>query len=104
MTVRDKKNIYELYYYHNYIPASIARLYGLSHQRILQILDIGQPSMIVPSYECILCSNENALPYFIDGNEQNNKPQNIVVLCEMDKRRIQRLQIRRGKEIVNNPL
>lgn len=104
MTVKDKQNIRRLYYMHRYSYASIAKLYGVSRQRITEIiLEITSVTFSADD-ECIICSNDNAQGYFIDGNENNDNPQNIIKLCEPDKRLFQRLQIRRKSGILKSQL
>lgn len=99
MTVRDRQHIKRLYYFHNYLPASIARLFGLTQERIRQILsEDGGESVVNVGIECILCGNEDCIKFFIDGNDNNNKPQNVIMLCEYDSRRIKHLQLRRTRK------
>mgnify|MGYP001583868677 CR=1 FL=1 len=96
MTTRDHKDIQTLYYIHRFIPASIARLYGLSHQRILKIL--GKNTMSNSDTECLLCGLEEIIdPFYIDNDDNNANPQNVIMLCEADRRRIRHLQMRRFK-------
>lgn len=100
MTVRDRRDIKRLYYFNNYLQSTLARLYGLSQERIRQILHEDQSVSFNTGTECILCSNDEYLELlFIDGNDSNNKPQNVIMLCEVDKRRIGHLQLRR-KEVL----
>lgn len=98
MTSRDRRDIQNLYYFHRFTQASIARLYGLSHVRIRQIVfDNAKQSLIVISdLTCMLCGVEDEIKrFYIDNNEDNNNPQNVLMLCEPDRRRIIHLQLRR---------
>jgi len=97
MTIRDIRSIHTLYFFHRYIPSSIARLYGISTQQILNIIANKQDETVISEYECQICSADEAVNYFIDGNKTNNKPQNIIMLCEPDKRRFQHLQLRKKR-------
>ena len=99
MTIRDRNSILRLYYVNRYLPSSIARLYGLSYNRIKEILK-EKHTVFAGDIECLICGFENATEYFIDGNENNGKPQNKIMLCEGCKRRIQHLQIRRSPAIL----
>ena len=103
MTGRDRRVIKNLYYIHRFLPASIARLYGLSHVRILQILKEEPNPTIIPDTECLFCGLEEAKTFYIDGNENNRTPQNIITLCEADRRMVTALQLRRKERIVNQP-
>lgn len=100
MTSKDRKSIHTLYYFHRYIPASIAKLYGISHQRILQILNEKQDETVISEVECQICSADECQTYYIDGDKTNNKPQNIIMLCEPHKRSFQHLQLRRRKGLL----
>lgn len=97
MTSKDRSSIKRLYWMHNYLPSSISRLFGLSVRRIIDIIQEDQSTSSVPTYECLLCSNEDVMRMHIDGNGDNNKPQNIIMLCESDYRRLTHLQLRRRK-------
>lgn len=99
MTYRDRKDIKRLYYFNNYLPNSLAKLYGLSHVRILAILKEDQNTTFSTAVECMLCSNDEDIQlFYIDGNPENNKPQNTITLCEADRRRMKALQLRRNKQ------
>lgn len=100
MTIRDYRAIHTLYYFHRYIPSSIARLYGRSTQHIIDILSEKQNETVISETECQICSADECQTYFIDGNKENNKPQNIIMLCEPDKRKFQHLQLRRKKGLL----
>jgi hypothetical protein len=98
MTARDHKDIQNLHYFHRFLPASIAKLYGLSAVRIHQILK--ESTLSVSDTECMLCGLEDEVKlFYIDGNEDNHNPQNLLMLCEADKRRIVHLQLRRIKSL-----
>lgn len=104
MTSRDRQNINELYHLHRYSKAALSRLYGLSKVRIGQILSpaIEDQTSFKDDDDCLLCNNDEAKEYFIDGNEVNKNPQNRIVLCEMDMRRIQHLQVRKGMKVIGD--
>jgi len=102
MTTTDKNNIKILYYFYRYSQLSISKLYGLSHTRIQKILKEEQNVTAIPVDDCFLCDIDGAKQYFIDGNENNNKPQNKIMLCEGCKRRIEHLQIRRHEGMVRS--
>lgn len=102
MTTRDRRTIKTLYIFGRYTPATIARLFGLSHQRILQIIASEKidATTIISELDCQVCGADESQVYFIDGNEINNKPQNRIMLCEPDKRKFQHLQLRRKKGLL----
>lgn len=100
MSIRDNRAIHTLYFFHRYIPSSIARLYGCSTQHILDILTENQNETVVAETECQICSSDECQTYYIDGDRQNNKPQNIIMLCEPDKRKFQHMQLKRRKGIL----
>lgn len=94
MTARDHRDIQNLYYFHRLTPSTIARLYGLSHVRIGQIVQKG--SFSLSDVECILCGLEEIIdPFYIDGDENNHNPQNVIMLCEADTRRMKHRQLKR---------
>lgn len=93
MTSRDYSDIKNLHYIHRFIPSSIARLYQVSHVTILNVLK--GDKYIISDIECLLCGLEEIIePYFIDGNEDNHSPQNVLMLCEAHKRRFKHLKRR----------
>jgi hypothetical protein len=94
MMAKDHRDIKTLYYIHRFTKASIARLYGVSRPRMNEILAV-KDITIISDTNCLLCGLEDAMTYFIDGNEKNQNPQNIICLCEADQRRIKHLQLRR---------
>lgn len=100
MTIRDYRAIHTLYYFHRYIPSAIARLFGVSPKHIGEILEQKQDETVVAEIECQICSSEDAENYYIDGNSENKKPQNMIMLCEPDKRRFQHMQARRREGIL----
>ncbi len=95
MTSRDNQKIHTLYFQYRYIPSSIARLYGVAPKTILDIIGQTQHNAVIAKFECQICTNDDAEPYYIDGNSEHNTPQNVIMLCEPDKRRFQHLQLRR---------
>lgn len=99
MTIRDLRAIHTLYYFHRYIPASIARLYGVSRDNIVDILS-KKNETVISETDCQICGSDECQTYYIDGDKTNNKPQNIIMLCEPDKRRFQHLQLKRKKGIL----
>lgn len=101
MTAKDKKNIRSLFYIHRYNETSISKLFGVTQQRISIILKEQQSVTFAPLQECLLCGLDDGVKsYFIDGDEENNKPQNVIILCENDKRKIEHLQIKRGENLL----
>jgi hypothetical protein len=104
MTERDIRAIHTLYYFHRYLPASIARLYGISRQHVKEILDIKQNETVIAETECQLCSADECQPYFIDGDKTNKRPQNIIQLCEPDLRRFQHMQLRKRNGLLTAQL
>jgi hypothetical protein len=100
MTTKDRNAIKSLYYFHNYIPASIARLFGLSSVRIFQILSEDPNVSFNPDVECAICGLDDCQTIYIDGNDDNNRPQNMIMLCEADKRRLRALQLRRQHGVI----
>lgn len=99
MTSRDKSTVEDLYYIHRFLPSSIAKLYGVSHVTVLNILKKKDIS-IIPDIECLICGLKDSETFYIDGNENNKTPQNIITLCEADKRRLRHMQIRRHQGVV----
>jgi hypothetical protein len=96
MTIRDYRSIHTLYFFHRYIPSSIARLYGVSPKHIIEIIEQKQDETVISEVECQICGIEDdILTFYIDGDSQNNKPQNIIMLCEPDRRKFQHMQLRR---------
>ena len=102
MTSRDHRDIQSLFFIHRFIPASIARLYGLSRQRIGILIHDELNITIISDTTCLLCGLDDAKTFYIDGNEENKDPQNIIMLCEADIRRIQHLQLRRKEGIAKS--
>lgn len=102
MNLTDKNNIKLLYHFHRYNKASIAKLYGLSSTRIKTIIAEEHHVTAIPLDDCLLCGLDGAKQYFIDGNADNNNPQNKIMLCEACKRRIEHLQIRRPSGTVRS--
>ena len=100
MTSRDHRDIKNLYYLHRFTAASIARLYGLSKARMSEILHgkDDENISIISDVDCLLCGLPDAKTFFIDGNENNRNPQNIIALCDADVRRIRHLQLRRKQK------
>lgn len=93
MTFKDRQNIKELFHVHRYNKSAIGRLYGLTRVRIGAIINENSQEFFGTDEECLLCGNDDANVYYIDGNEDNQNPQNKINLCEMDKRRIEHLQL-----------
>ena len=102
MTTQDLVDIKNLYFFHRYIPSSIARLYGVSAKHILEILHGGpnESATVIADLECMICGLEESQSYFIDGNDENQKPQNIIMVCESHKRKFQHLQLRRRRGVL----
>ena len=100
MTIIDKGHIKELYHIHRYSVSTIALLYGVSNTRIDKILDENPNMTTNPGDECILDGIDGAKQYYIDGNTDNNKPQNKIMLCEACERKLIHMQIRRGPNIL----
>lgn len=100
MTIRDYRSIHTLYYFHRYIPSSIARLYGCTSKTIGEIIAKSENETVIAETECQICSSDDAITYFIDGDKTNNKPQNIIMLCEPDKRKFQHLQLKRQRVLI----
>ena len=100
MTNRDLLIIKNLYYLHRYLPSNIARLYGVSNKHILEILHggVNQSVSIISDLECLMCGLEEAQEFYIDGNKENQTPQNLIMLCESDRRRVQHLHLRKTKD------
>ena len=100
MTSRDYRAIHTLYYFHRYIPSSIARLYGVAPKTIIEIVNKSATETVVAETECQICSMDECQPYYIDGDEKNIKPQNIIMLCEPDLRKFQHMQLVRRKGLL----
>lgn len=92
MTTKEKKNIQRLHYEKKYSYAAIGRLYGVSRQRIHQIIT-GYKSFAHQNHsfkniylnleQCELCQLVPATDmHHLDGNNGNNKPDNLIGLCE----------------------
>lgn len=93
MTIRDRREIKELFHFHRYSKAAIARVYGISRERVRIIIKETETTSFLDDGECALCENDIAKTYFIDGNEENHDPQNKIQLCEMDRRRVMHLKV-----------
>lgn len=92
MTTKDHQDIKNLYFFHRFTLASVARLYGVSHTRIQQVLHNGSAS-IISDTECLICGLEEIVnPYYIDGNDDNHNPQNVLMLCESHIRKFTHLR------------
>lgn len=96
MTSSDRQNIKEMHYIHRYTKAAIARLFGLSRMRITAIVNESKEDFFETDEDCLFCGNDEATTLYIDGNDQNNNPQNKVKLCKMHTERILHLKIRRS--------
>ena len=93
MTAKDHGDIKNLYYFHRFTLASIARLYGVSHTRIQQILHREENTLIISDTTCLICGLEEIIdPYYIDGNGTNHNPQNVLMLCENHQRKFSHLR------------
>lgn len=93
---RDRERVIELHYIHRFTIASIARLFGVSHVTIINITSVHHNDLTLsPDIECLLCGLEDVHTFYIDGNDQNKNPQNIIMLCEACKRRMQHRQLKR---------
>ncbi len=91
MTSRDHIDIQDLHFIHRLIPASLAKLYGVSHVVILRILD--RSTFSLTDTECLICGLEEEIsPYYIDRDDNNNNPQNVIMLCENHKRKFSHLK------------
>lgn len=95
MTGRDFRAVHTLYYFHRYNPSAIARLFSVPQRKIKYWLDKSVNETVIAETDCQICGNEDGQNYYIDGNNENNKPQNIIMLCEPDKRRFQHLRLSR---------
>jgi len=102
MSITDKNHIRLLFHFYRYNKESIAKLYGLSPTRIKQILAEQQNVTATPLDECFLCGLDVAKQYYIDGNEDNNNPQNKIMLCEPCMRRLVHMQARRHDGIAKS--
>jgi hypothetical protein len=96
MTSKDRRDIKNLYYFHRFTLAAVARLYRVSHTRIQQILQEKTIDLIpTKDNECLICGLEEVImPFYIDGNESNRNPQNVLMLCEADIRKFSHLKKR----------
>lgn len=100
MTTRDRKDIKRLHFVNNYTKATLSRLFGLCRSRMTAIIN-EELTIFNTGFACVLCSNEDEVEcYYIDGNEKNNTPQNKIMLCEPDRRRIRALQRRRHAAVL----
>lgn len=99
LTTRDYRAIHTLYYFHRYIPSSIARLFGIAPKTVIDIIN-QKHETVVSETECQICSMDECQTYYIDGDDKNDKPQNVIMLCEADKRKFQHMQLARRKGIL----
>ena len=99
MNIRDKDSVLNLYYIHRFLPSSIAKLYGVAHTTILDMVHKNKNVGIVSDTECLLCGLEDATTFYIDGNVSNQIPQNVIMLCEADHRRLKHLQMKKSAEL-----
>lgn len=95
MNIRDKNTVLELYYIHRLIPASISKLFGVDHATIFHIVHKEKDVSIRSDTECLVCGLPDCQTFYIDGNVSNKTPQNVIMLCEADRRRLRALQLRR---------
>jgi hypothetical protein len=99
---RDREDIRTLYFVHRFILSSIAKLYGLTPTTIKHIVSKSKDVSIISDTECLLCGLPDVFSFYIDGNSKNKKPQNILMLCEADKRRLTHLQLRKRKGVLTS--
>lgn len=75
-------------------------LFGVSHEAIRKITNKNMDIMIVSDVECLLCGLADSDTFYIDGDRDNKNPQNLIMLCEADRRRIKPMQLRKRKGFV----
>lgn len=102
MTITDKNNIKLLYHFYRYNKESISKLFGRSPTRIKAIIAEEQNITVTPLDDCVLCGLDGAKQYYINGDEDNNNPQNKIMLCEPCVRRIKHLQIKKFRGIARS--
>jgi hypothetical protein len=95
VNIRDRQSVKDLYYIHRFIASSIAKLFGVSHVTILNIIHENKDVSIIPDTECLLCGLDVERTFYIDGDKENKNPQNIISLCEAHRRRLVHMQLRR---------
>lgn len=92
MTSLDRQDIKELYHYKRYNKTSIGKLYGVSKQRISEIL--AETNTTFGSDNLCVFEDENeATTYYIDGNEDNQRPQNKIELCIVHRKKFEHRQL-----------
>ncbi len=69
---------------------------------IMHIVEKYGTVTMISDTECLLCGLEDVESFYIDGDPKNKKPQNILSLCEADKRRLQHLQLRKRKGVLTS--
>lgn len=91
MTIKEKRHILKLRFEEKYTLGSIGKIYGVSRQRIHQIIT-GYKSFsnhnfsfanIPDASTCLKCENNPAIyMHRIDGDPNNNKPTNFLPTCK----------------------
>lgn len=92
MTSLDRQDIKELYHFERYNQSSIGKLYGVTKQRISEILEEENATFGTDNL-CIFKDGNEAIVYFIDGNEDNNRPQNKIQLCIVHRKKFEHRQL-----------
>ena len=99
---RNVNDIKILYFFHRFLPASIAKLYGVSKPTITNIIEKNGTVAFTSDTECLLCGLTDVFYFYIDGNPKNKKPQNVLSLCEACKRRLQHMQMSKKQGILTS--
>jgi hypothetical protein len=107
MTSKDRQIIIRLHFFCRYTNSTLGRLFGVSRQRIGTITEPHKiQSEIWPDDKCMICGRDDEVPqrFFIDGDENNTDPQNIIMVCEYDKRRFEHLRRKNMLVTENSPI
>jgi hypothetical protein len=92
MTSLDRQDIKELFHFERYNKTSIGKLYGVSKQRIAEILAETNTTFGTDA-SCIFKDENEATVYYIDGDEDNQKPQNKIQLCIVHRKKFEHRQL-----------
>lgn len=92
MTILDLQDILELFHFERYNQTSLGKLYGVSKQRIAEIIN-RKDVTFNNDRDCIFGDGEEAITYYIDGNQENEKPQNKIKLCIVHRKKFEHRQL-----------
>lgn len=90
VTVREIRQMFRLFHYRRLSYSDLGKLYTISKQRARVIIkDQTPPNYLLPGFLldekiCWMCESEgDTTIHYIDGNVENTKPRNLIPLCEL---------------------